>query len=250
MRLPPTKFDKEASAALREWVEAPPEDNLLLLRTGRLQPRQRSAAWCKDLEKAGVVVLVWPVSAQQLPRWLARRLKGSGLQAEPDALAYLSERVEGNLLAAAQEIDKLVLMGLPSPVTVEQLVSVLEDTARFTPFDVIDAVMAFDPARVDRVLAGLREEGINLFAILGAFTSQLRRLDNPRGMPRDRQKLIVGFRERIRDVHLVLAECAVIDRQGKGQGLADAWVSLERLLLRLAGAKSLSLPSEDDKILS
>ena len=75
LRLPPNKFDKEGSAALRDWLGAPPEDVLLLLRTARLQPRQRSAAWFKALESEGVVVLAWPVSAQQLPRWLGKRLQ-------------------------------------------------------------------------------------------------------------------------------------------------------------------------------
>jgi DNA polymerase-3 subunit delta len=250
VRVPANKFDKEGSAALREWVADPPPDNLLLLRTTRLQPRQRSAAWFKDLDKHGVVVLIWPVAPQQLPRWLGERMRLKGLQAEPDALQYLAERVEGNLLAAAQEIEKLGLMGVSSPISVDDLVTVLEDTTRFTPFDLIDAVMAGDGGRVTKVLAGLREEGASLYAVLGAFTSQLRRLGNTRGMPQERQRLVRQFQDRVRDIPLVLAECAVVDRQGKGQGLADAWVSLERLLLRLSGCRALTLPSEDDAVLS
>lgn len=250
VRVPANKFDKDASVELCEWAAAPPPDTLLMLRTGRLQPRQRSAAWFKALEKAGVVVLVWPVSVQQMPRWVGQRLQAKGLTVERDAIEYLSERVEGNLLAAAQEVDKLALMQLEEPITVDRLISVLEDTSRFNTFDLIDAVMGGDSARVRRAVAGLREEGTSLFAILGALTSQVRRAGNTRGMPPQRQHLVRIFHDRVKDVSLVLAECAVVDRQGKGQGLADAWISLERLLLRLSGSRFVTLPSQDEVFLS
>jgi DNA polymerase-3 subunit delta len=250
VRGPANKFDKEASAELSDWAAAPPPDTLLMLRTGRLQPKQRSAAWFKALEKAGVVVLVWPVSVQQLPRWLGQRLQAKSLKVERDAVQYLSERVEGNLLAAAQEVDKLALMQLEQPITVDRLIAVLEDTSRFNTFDLIDAVMEGNGARVARAVAGLREEGTSLFAILGALTSQLRRMGNTRGMPPQRQRLARMFHDRVKDVPLVLAECAVVDRQGKGQGLADAWISLERLLLRLSGNRFVTLPSQDEVFLS
>ena len=94
-----------------------------MIRTARLDPRQRSSAWFKALDQAGVVTLVWPVSQGQLPRWLNSRSKVLGLALAPEALTYLAERVEGNLLAAAQELDKLVLLDLPQPVTLEDLVS-------------------------------------------------------------------------------------------------------------------------------
>ncbi|MEM9623278.1 MAG: DNA polymerase III subunit delta [Pseudomonadota bacterium] len=253
VRVPAKKFDKQASEALRAWVDQVSAqtqiDNILLLRTSRLEPRQRSSAWFKALDAVAGITLIWPMSVAQLPRWLKQRVRSRQLQLDADAITYLAERVEGNLLAAAQEIDKLALMGLPQPVSVEALVACLEDTSRFNSFDLLDAVMAGDPARTARILAALREEGVALFAILGALTSQLRRMDNPRGLPPARQKLLQQFARRIRDGGAVLAECAIIDQQGKGQLPGDAWLSLQRLLLRLARLSSLSLPSQDQRLL-
>ncbi len=251
VRVPVKKFDREASDALREWVSqiedsGPGEpDSLLLLRTTRLEPRQRNSAWFKALDKVGCITLIWPISPAQLPRWLKARANGAGVTVSGEALQYLADRIEGNLLAAAQEIDKLALLDLPQPIGLETLVAILEDTSRYNSFDLLDAVMAAQPAKATKVLKSLREEGVALFAILGALTSQLRRIDNPKGLPPARQRLLQQFAKRIKNPAIVLAECAVIDQQGKGQLQGDAWLSLENLLLRLAGLKRMPLPSQE-----
>ena len=249
VRLPVKKFDREGSEALREWADTTAQqsefDNILLLRTTRLEPRQRNSAWFKALDKAGVISLIWPMSAGQLPRWLQQRAKQTGISLDRDAVQYLCERVEGNLLAASQELEKLVLMDLPQPISLDDLVASLEDAARFNSFDLLDATMAADAAKTTRILQALREEGVALFAILGALTSQVRRMHSPKGLPPARQRLMQQFAQRIKDPGVVLAECAVIDQQGKGQLPGEAWVSLENLLLRLAGVRSMPLPSQD-----
>jgi DNA polymerase III subunit delta len=254
VRIPVKKFDREGSEALREWakaVDAQVEiDNILLLRTGRLDPRQRSSAWFKALDKAGSITLIWPMSPAQLPRWLKTRASRAEVTMQGDALQYLADRVEGNLLAAAQEIDKLALLDLPQPVTLETLVATLEDTSRYNSFDLLDAVMASQPQKVVKILSNLRAEGVALFAILGALTSQLRRMGNSKGLPPARQRLMQQFAQRIKDPGIVLAECAVIDQQGKGQLMGDAWISLENLLLRLSAVKQLPLPSQDQACLN
>ena len=127
VRVPSNKLDKDASSLLRDWVENGDsnEDSLLLLRTGRLQPKQRSSAWFKALEKDGVVVLIWPLATNEFPRWLQARLQRRGVALQDAALSYLAARVEGNLLAAVQEIEKLALQDLPMPISVEALASCL-----------------------------------------------------------------------------------------------------------------------------
>ncbi len=241
VRVVSNKFDRAASETLRSYADAPMDDTLLLIRAGRLDAKQRSTAWFKALDKLGVVVLVWPVSASELPRWLAARLRVAGLQLAPDALNYLSQHVEGNLLAAVQEIEKLKLAGLEQPISTEALMQIMEDSAHYDAFELIDAVFAGDAARVSRVLQILRQEGVALFAVLGALTSQLRRLPGG-GMPTQRQRLVDGFLRRLGSVRVidrVLAQCALVDAQGKGQLLGDAWISLENLCLRLAGNRVL-----------
>ena len=251
VRIPVKKFDREGSQALREWadsVAATSEvDNILLLRTGRLEPRQRSSAWFKAIDKIGSITLIWPMSPTQLPRWLNERAQACGVSLHREAVQYLADRVEGNLLAAAQEVDKLVLLNLEQPISLESLVACLEDAARYNSFDLLDAMMAAEPARVVKILKSLREEGVALFAILGALTSQLRRMGAARGLPPARQKLLQKFAQRIKDPGPVLAECSLIDQQGKGQLVGSAWISLENLLLRLAGVRALPLPSQDKK---
>ena len=247
VRVAGNKFDKEASEVLREYSAQPVNDTLLLIRCERLDPRQRSSAWFKALDKTGVIVLIWPVSAAEMPRWLSRRLVDAGIKLDKEALQYLSQRVEGNLLAAVQEIEKLKLAALPEPIDVSSLTSVLEDAARYDTFVLIDAVFAGEPDRVSRIVVNLRQEGVALFAILGALTSQLRRLQTSARLPPQRQRLVNTFLKRlgsVRAIDRVLAQCALVDQQGKGQLLGDAWLSLESLLLRLAGARLPSLETQ------
>lgn len=247
VRVPVKKFDREASDALRSWLEdiGPTGESLLLIRTTRLEPRQRSSAWYKAIDKAGGVTLIWPLSPRELPRWVTQRLNQAGLQAERDAVQYLCDKVEGNLLAAAQEVEKLALLDLPAPISVEAMASSLEDSSRFTTFDLIDATMGGDPKRVVHILDVLRQEGVALFAILGALTAQLRRLHDGGRLPPARQRLVQDFARRIRDPLPVLAECALIDQQGKGQKRGDPWISLEKMLLRLAGVRQIPLASQE-----
>ena len=236
LRIPAGKFDKEGGQVLRDWADGSVgnPDTLLLMRTERLQPRQRSSAWFKAIEAAGTVVLIWPLAPRELPTWLEKRLQTKALTLEPQALRALADRVEGNLLAAAQEIEKLALQNLAQPVTQEALLSCLEDTSRFNSFDVIDAAMAGQGARVSKILSVLREDKGALFAVLGALTSQLRRLGETRGLPPARARTMEAFARRGPSAKALLAECAVLDQQGKGQRLGDAWLGLEQLLLAMA----------------
>jgi len=246
LRVPSGKFDREASEVLRSYAADPLEDTVLLIRTRRLEARQRQAAWFKALDAAGVVVLVWPVNAGELPRWLEGRLRAAGVRLDREALLYFSDRVEGNLLAAVQEIAKLKLADLPEPIDAESLAQVLEDAAHYDTFELLDAVYAGEAARVARMPSGLQAEGVALFAILGALTAQLRRFARGDRIPPQRQRLVESFLSRIgaSGIDRVLAQCALIDQQGKGQLLGDAWISLENLLVRLAGARVGSLETQ------
>jgi DNA polymerase-3 subunit delta len=246
VRCPAAKFDKDASEVLRAYCDNLSEDNLLLLRAPRIDGRQKNAAWFKALDSAGVVVQIWPVSIGELPRWLAGRLERAGLTLTPPALAYLSERVEGNLLAAVQEVEKLRLLDLPQPVELDTLTATLEDAAHYDTFELLDAAFSGDVQRIPRTVRGLAAEGVALFAILGALTAQLRQIREGR-VPQFRRRVTDRLIKRLGStaaVDRVLAQCALIDQQGKGQLLGDAWLSLEDLLLRLAGAR---LPSLEEQ---
>ncbi len=250
VRLPSTKLDKEASVFLRDWCEDPPADILLLIRTERLLPRQRSSAWFKAVDSIGIIVLVWPVSEKELPRWLNTRLGSEGIHLDREALSYLTDKVEGNLLSAAQLVEKLVLSDTKGEVGLDDLYEVVEDDSRFSVFDLIDAMMAGRPERTSHALRVLKEEGVSLFAILGALASQMRRTGSTmKGIPASKQQLVAQFASRIGRPESVLSEIALIDHQAKGGFVGgNEWTSLERLLLRLAGVKSVSLISEDRRM--
>jgi DNA polymerase III subunit delta len=244
LRVPGAKFERDASEVLRRYADRPQPDTLLLIRTVRLEARQRTTAWFKALEAGGVVMLIWPMDIKELPRWLAGRARDEGLTLQPDALTLLAERVEGNLLAAVQEIRKLALAGLNGPVSVADLQAILEDSAHYETFDMIDAALAGDGARVSRMIRNLRLEGVPPLQILGALTSQLRRVaaGETSRMPPQRQAAARRLLQRLGSVDAierVLADCALVDAQVKGQIPGDAWLSLEDLLLRLCGVRPL-----------
>lgn len=247
VRNPSAKFDKEASEVLRTYCSAPPEDTLLLLRSPRIDGRQKNAAWFKALDAAGVVVQIWPIGPAELPRWLEERARRTGIRLEKDAVQLLADKVEGNLLAAAQEMEKLKLADLPEPIDVATLTGYIEDSAHYDTFELIDAVFGGDVARIPRMVRGLRAEGVALFAVQGALTAQLRQISQGRVPPFRRRQTdrLVRRLGSVETVDRVLAQCAIIDQQGKGQLLGDAWQSFEDLLLRLAGAR---LPSLEQRL--
>ena len=251
LRIPPRGFDRKASDALRRYLASPFDDVLLLIRTGRLQARQRSAAWFKAIDAAGAVLLVWPLAARELPGWLGSRCRAANIELTRDAIALLADRVEGNLLAAAQEIEKLKLAGVQSPVDAETLRAAVNDASHFNTFELIDAAFDGKPARVRKMVRVLRQEGTPVFMVLGAVNSQLRNaLRHATGVrvyvPRQRLHSLNGLRDRLGVAGLehALSECALLDMQAKGALRGDAWQSLERILVALAGGRTRTLAKE------
>jgi len=176
LRLPSGKPGKDGGAALAEYAERPPEDTVLLISSGKVDKRSQSAKWYKALDKVGATLQVWPVDAADMPRWLDQRLRSRGLQPARDAARLIAERVEGNLLAAAQEVDKLVLLNGAGPISAEQVEAAVADSARFDVFGLVDAALLGDASRVTRMLDGLRGEGVEPILVLWALTRELRSL--------------------------------------------------------------------------
>ncbi len=176
LRLPGGKPGADGSKALQAYATRPPEDTLLLVVAGKLDSGQRKSAWVRALAGAGASLYCWPLRPADLPRWLGRRLQAQGLQPNREALAELANRAEGNLLAAAQEIQKLLLIHGPGPLTGADVRAAVIDSARFDVFDLPTAILAGDRRRTLRVLDGLREEGEDTFGILGLLARDLRLL--------------------------------------------------------------------------
>ena len=257
VRLPTGKPGTEGARAISEFCANPPGDITLLVTAGDWS-RQHGGKWSDAIARIGSVAIAWPVKPHELPGWIESRLRSRGLKADRDAVQLLADRVEGNLLAAAQEIEKLKLLsdgaaangGVLDVARMENLVA---DAARFDVFRLIDAAMNGQGAQVSRMIRGLRGEGEAVPALLGMVirelqtASALARAGNlanafkaqrvwdskqpmyRRALQRHDAKRWDGF----------LAQAGRVDSIAKGRprrGLEpeDAWIALERLLLAVA----------------
>ena len=205
---------------------------LLLLRTER--PRHASAQ-CRVVQEDRVGRRALCSYGRSAPRNCRAGLRSAarrvGLEISSDALSYLANSVEGNLLAAAQEIEKLALSGLPQPITLAALTSAVADAAHYDAFDLVDAALEGEARRVRHIVWVLRAEGVAVLAVLGSLTVQLRRFlnDDVRGMPQAKERAMRSAAKRLRkrDIEDLIAQAARIDQQVKGAAAGDPWQTLE-----------------------
>ena len=250
VRMPTGKPGDAGAKALVEYAENPSTDNVLLLVTGKLDGR---AKWFKALEKVGVYVQIWPIETARLPQWVSQRLKLHGLRTSPEALQLLADRVEGNLLAADQEFEKLLLLNGPGQIDVQQVIEAVADSARYDAFGLMDAALAGDTTRVSKVLFGLRGEGEEPIALMRAINYQLRAMcamasDMAEGESLEsvlashrvwdkRKTLVRGALQRhnLRRWQGFIWKSGEIDRMIKGLAQGTVWDELLQLCLRIAG---------------
>ena len=256
--------DKGASALL-DYLARPPEDTVLLLSLPKLDSSTQKTKWAKALidSPASQFVQIWPVEAGQLPQWIRQRLAQAGLAATPEAIELIAARVEGNLLAAAQEIEKLKLLANNGQIDVSTVQAAVADSARFDVFGLLDAALNGEAAHSQRMLEGLRGEGVETAVILWALARELRllatiaqqvngglSLDKAFGQARppvwDKRRPLISKalqRHSARGWNRLLLDAQRIDAQIKGQAAGDPWSGLSRLALLMAGQR-LSLPAE------
>ena len=256
LRLPNGKPGKEGTQILRDYAERPPEDTVLLITSAKLEPAARRSKWVLALEHAGVSIPVWPVEIGQLPAWIDRRMRARGLRASREALALIAGRVEGNLLAAAQEIEKLYLLHGAGELDVDTVSQLVADSARYDVFALVDAALAGQVTHAQRILAGLRGEGVDPVLVLWALSREIRSLTlmarqmHSTGLAQTlaankvwdkRKPLITAALERIRGRQWwqLLQRCARLDRVIKGRAAGSAWDELLQLTLSLAGLDAL-----------
>ncbi|MFA5684814.1 MAG: DNA polymerase III subunit delta [Lysobacteraceae bacterium] len=257
LRLPTTRPGKDGAAVIEAYCADPPPDTLLLIVGGEWS-RKHEGAWTRAVDAAGVLYPLWSLKSGELSGWLARRLAGVGLRAQPDALALLAERVEGNLLAAAQEVDKLALLATPgeTPLDAPTMQALIADSARYDIFALAEAALAGDPARSLRMLAALRAEGEQVAGLLPWLSTQVQTLARvaeaidggqrpaqafqQAGVWESRQALFKRALDRLGGKRCVAlaAACSLVERSAKGRADGDAWIALERWLLALSGPRN------------
>ena len=258
LRLSRPKPERAGAEDLLHYAERPNPDCVLLLSAGALDWREQRARWYRALDAAGAVVQTWPVPLRQLPRWIAERGRRRGLAITEDAAAALADRVEGNLLAAAQEVDKLLLLHGRGRIDLDDALASSADNSRYGAFDAGDAAMAGNAARALRVLERLREEGTEITYVSFALAREIRGLASmadavsrgedearvlARHRVRDRRRGLVAHalrRHRPGDWIVMLRQAVHLDRVIKGAERGAAWDEAARLALMLAGAPILS----------
>jgi DNA polymerase III subunit delta len=258
LRLPTGKPGKEGAAALIEYCTRPAADTVVLI-TCTQWSKAHETAWVAAAEKAGLFVPIWPLKQDELPEWIGQRMASRGLKPDRAAIDVLVERIEGNLLAAAQEIDKLALLHGSAPLDAQTLEDLVADSARFDVFKLVDAMLGGDAARALRILAGLRAEGDQVPALMGWILNQLQILAR---LSAAGSNMAAAFRaERIWPAReglyrrtlaradrtqweACLVQAARIDRISKGRGFGDAWIELERLVATVAMPRMLGLRAE------
>jgi DNA polymerase-3 subunit delta len=250
LRLPTGKPGRDGGQALKEYAANPPEDTVLLITAGKLEAAQKKSAWFKALDQAGVIVQCWPVGADGLPAWVRQRFQARSMEAGREVVDYVCQRVEGNLLAAAQEIDKLHLLVGPGAVDIEDVREAVADSSRFSVFELADSALAGDRTRVIRILHGLHAEGIEPVLVTWALAKDIRLLAavsvnrdsvdyalKRAGVWQNRLSLYKACLSRHSTTRFnrLLQRCAQIDAITKGQQPGNVWDELQTLGYQLAG---------------
>jgi DNA polymerase-3 subunit delta len=256
LRLPGGKPGKEGGAALSGYAGNPPPDTVLLIISGKIDSASQKSKWFKALEAAGVTLQVWPVEPARLPGWVMNRMRSRGMQPTDEAAQMLAERVEGNLLAAAQEVEKLRLLHGEGSIDAAQVEEGVADSARYDIFELVDTALLGDAARTARVIEGLRAEGVEPILVLWALLREIRAqaqmagelaqgssidavLGRFRVWEKRKAPVRAGLeRHTLKRWLLLLRRAGRIDRMVKGAEPGNPWDELLQLALLMAGVRT------------
>ena len=244
LRLSSGKPGPQGATAIGAYCERPTADELLLVTLPRLDRASQSSPWFNALARVGAVVDIWPIDRSRLPAWIAERLARQQQRASREVLEFLAARVEGNLLAAHQELQKLALLAPPGELSLETVHGAVASVARYDPYDAAEALLGGDLARYTRVIEGLRAEGEQPTFVLFVVSSALFALQEgnaERIFNRALRRAVEGAAQRFspRRIARAIAAAAAIDRAIKGVAAGEPWEAFLRLgLIFVGGAKA------------
>lgn len=263
LRFASAKPDEEGKKALQHFIDNPSADIAVMIIGPKLDKATTSTKWFGNLTANALLVKVWPLKREELPNWLNTRLKAAGISASRDAVAMLADRVEGNLLAAVQDIERIKLAyadnnGTEKQLEASDIAEFVSDNSRLTSFDLIDATLLGETSRAQKILQGLRAEGVHPLPILATFTRELDSLlpmlaQKEQGQTSEvimrnarvwsnRKTAVKSSLARLSksEAWQLLHHARLIDGAIKGMNLANPWDELSLLSLRLSGASPTS----------
>jgi DNA polymerase-3 subunit delta len=248
IRLPSGKPGVGGANAIVELLSKASPDNVYLMITAKLEREQSNSAWVKSFESVGAWLAVWPVELARLPQWLRARAATLELDIDDDAVRFIVDRTEGNLLAAQQELEKLRLVAGTKRVDLAAVQASIGESARFDVFQLGEAALGADVPRALRILAGLRSEGIEPTLALWSLAREVRTVwsTTQEGAARGWQKPSAALENaKRRAARLPYARLAVraarADRMIKGQQRGDAWDEMSLMIVEFAGRRALPI---------
>lgn len=258
LRMSSCKPGDTGSKALLEYCQRLNDDNLLLISMPKLDAATQRTKWFKQFDKTAVIIPIWPIEMRQLPSWIAARMKARQLTPAREATLALAEKVEGNMLAAAQEIDKLAI-NAPTNISLEDIFASVEDAAKFDVFKLVDAILMAKVNRITRILYGLKAIGEEPLYILWALSREARMLTHvsylhdkgetlpslfkKNGVWDKRVPLVRAALTRLDSTQwaLVLQKITEVDSIIKGAKQGNVWDALLDLSLSISGEKQFAL---------
>lgn len=255
LRLKSSKLDDTARKTLQSCLDDPSPDNMLLLISPRIEAASSKTQWFRKLEAAALVVQIYPVDPARLPRWIQQRMQYHGLRADADAVQLLADRIEGNLLAADQEIVKLsLLFGKDAHITSERIARSVADNARYNVFGLVDACLAGNAQRAVKTVRRMRDEGSEALMVTAMLAKELRQLTDmgsrlqqgeaqaavfqSHQVWKNKQALTEKALRRLKPTTTLqlLDKAREVDLAVKGMHQVPPWIALEQLVTRFATA--------------
>ncbi len=252
-RVPQAKFGDGGGKTLQQYAAQPATDTLLLIITAKLTSQQQNTAWFKAIDKVGAIIQIWPINDQQLPAWLRQRIQQAGLQMDNNAIQFLQNHVQGNLLAAVQEIEKLQLLYGQNKINEQQIAAAISGNNRFNLFELTDNLLIGNSDRCLQILQFLQQDGNEAVLVLWGITREIRVLATmaykiSQGMTlmqcfvearvREQRKAITQQalkRHNYQQWLFLLQQSAQVDRVIKGMQMGNVWDELQRLVLAICG---------------
>lgn len=244
LRIPTGKPGKEGSETISQYCELLPDDTVTLVLLPEIDWQGKQAKWFLALEAAATMIEAAPVDRSRLPHWLKGRLARQQQSVSEDGLEFLADRVEGNLLAAQQEIKKLALLCPLGEISLNLLEDSVANVSRFNPFQLVAAIHEGDVIRIHRMLEGLKAEGEAPPLILWVLANEIRTLARVKGVTRSgrpphpgkaREMERIARRHNAKSIQTLLLQAAEIDHMVKGLNHNDPWDALNLLACSLAG---------------